>query len=413
MAVSSPDRVQIGIFGRCNAGKSSLMNAILGQDMAIVSEERGTTTDPVRKTMELLPLGPVVMIDTPGLDDVSQLGDKRTAKTRQILRQTDIAVLVMDAADPRRIREMQDGLPYLYPEETDLLEEIEKYRVPSLLVMNKADVLPEETRKSVDPAFLFVSALTGEGIHGLKELIAHAPVDIMSKESTAEHPIIRDLITAGDLVVLVTPIDEAAPKGRMILPIQATIRDILDAHAVPVVTQPEELSRTLAVLQKADDAPALVVTDSQAFEKVSAIVPDDISLTSFSILMARHKGDLEWQLAGAGALDTLENGAAILISEGCTHHRQCGDIGTQKIPEWIRKYTGKDIAFDFTSGGEYPDDLSGYALIVHCGGCMLNKREMQYRIRAAKEAGVPITNYGMLIAKVKGILDRTIGFLRK
>lgn len=393
----SGERLHIGIFGRRNAGKSSLINAITGQDLAIVSDVKGTTTDPVKKAMELLPLGPVVLIDTPGLDDEGLLGQKRMEKALQALRQTDIVILTIpaDAA--------LDGL------EKTLLQEAKKRGLPFFVVLNKTDLLAdkkqiEEKEKEIAQALSIpldvivpVSADKNEGIHALKEKLANG----IPKEQ--ERPLIRDLLSPGDLVVLVVPIDSAAPKGRLILPQQQVIRDSLEAGAVPVVTRDSELAQALSSLGK---KPRLIVTDSQVFGAVAKIVPKDIPLTSFSILMARYKGDLEVQIAGAKAIETLQDGDMVLISEGCTHHRQCDDIGTVKMPRWIKEYTGKDLQFAFTSGGEFPKDLSPYAMVVHCGGCMLPLQEMRYRISYGAKQEVAITNYGVMIAYIHGILPR-------
>lgn len=393
----SGERLHIGIFGRRNAGKSSLINAITGQDLAIVSDVKGTTTDPVKKAMELLPLGPVVLIDTPGLDDEGLLGQKRMEKALQALRQTDIVILTIpaDAA--------LDGL------EKTLIQEAKKRGLPFFVVLNKTDLLAdkkqiEEKEKEIAQALsipldviVAVSADKNEGIHALKEKLANG----IPKEQ--EHPLIRDLLSPGDLVVLVVPIDSAAPKGRLILPQQQVIRDSLEAGAVPVVTRDSELAQALSSLGK---KPRLIVTDSQVFGAVAKIVPKDIPLTSFSILMARYKGDLEVQIAGAKAIETLQDGDMVLISEGCTHHRQCDDIGTVKMPRWIKEYTGKDLQFAFTSGGEFPKDLSPYAMVVHCGGCTLPLQEMRYRISYGAKQEVAITNYGVMIAYIHGILPR-------
>lgn len=393
----SGERLHIGIFGRRNAGKSSLINAITGQDLAIVSDVKGTTTDPVKKAMELLPLGPVVLIDTPGLDDEGLLGQKRMEKTLQALRQTDIVILTIpaDAA--------LDGL------EKTLLQEAKKRGLPFFVVLNKTDLLAdkkqiEEKEKEIAQALsipldviVAVSADKNEGIHALKEKLANG----IPKEQ--ERPLIHDLLSPGDLVVLVVPIDSAAPKGRLILPQQQVIRDSLEAGAVPVVTRDSELAQALSSLGK---KPRLIVTDSQVFGTVAKIVPKDIPLTSFSILMARYKGDLEVQIAGAKAIETLQDGDTVLISEGCTHHRQCDDIGTVKMPRWIKEYTGKDLQFAFTSGGEFPKDLSPYAMVVHCGGCTLPLQEMRYRISYGAKQEVAITNYGVMIAYIHGILPR-------
>lgn len=398
----SGERLHIGIFGRRNAGKSSLINAITGQDLAIVSDVKGTTTDPVKKAMELLPLGPVVLIDTPGLDDEGLLGQKRMEKALQALRQTDIVILTIpaDAA--------LDGL------EKTLIQEAKKRGLPFFVVLNKTDLLAdkkqiEEKEKEIAQALsipldviVAVSADKNEGIHALKEKLANG----IPKEQ--ERPLIRDLLSPGDLVVLVVPFDSAAPKGRLILPQQQVIRDSLEAGAVPVVTRDSELAQALSSLGK---KPRLIVTDSQVFGAVAKIVPKDIPLTSFSILMARYKGDLEVQIAGAKAIETLQDGDTVLISEGCTHHRQCDDIGTVKMPRWIKEYTGKDLQFAFTSGGEFPKDLSPYAMVVHCGGCTLPLQEMRYRISYGAKQEVAITNYGVMIAYIHGILPRVTEIL--
>ena len=386
----SGERVHISLFGRRNAGKSSLINAITGQSLAIVSEQKGTTTDPVSKAMELLPLGPVLVTDTPGLDDEGELGALRVEKARQVLGKTDIALLVVDACAG------------LSPEDRELLALLRERNLPRLLVMNQCDRLPENTPRPAleGETTLWVSAATGENIHQLKEAIA-----ALRPASGRESRIVADLLSPGDLVVLVTPIDEAAPKGRLILPQQQTIRDILEAGAMAAVTRETELPQTLAALKA---PPRMVITDSQAFAKVSKDVPETVPLTSFSILFARYKGNLMGALRGVRALETLEDGDKVLISEGCTHHRQCNDIGTVKIPGWIRKKTGKEPEFVFTSGGEFPQDLTPYRLIVHCGGCMLNEREMQTRACRAAEQGVPMTNYGILIAHITGILARSV-----
>lgn len=386
----SGERVHISLFGRRNAGKSSLINAITGQSLAIVSEQKGTTTDPVSKAMELLPLGPVLVTDTPGLDDEGELGALRVEKARQVLGKTDIALLVVDACAG------------LSPEDRELLALLRERNLPRLLVMNQCDRLPENTPRPAleGETTLWVSAATGENIHQLKEAIS-----ALRPASGSEKRIVADLLSPGDLVVLVTPIDEAAPKGRLILPQQQTLRDILEAGAMAAVTRETELPQTLAALKA---PPRMVITDSQAFAKVSKDVPETVPLTSFSILFARYKGNLMGALRGVKALETLEDGDKVLISEGCTHHRQCNDIGTVKIPGWIRKKTGKEPEFVFTSGGEFPQDLTPYRLIVHCGGCMLNEREMQTRARRAAEQGVPMTNYGILIAHITGILARSV-----
>lgn len=381
------ERVHIGIFGRRNAGKSSVINAITGQDLAIVSEIKGTTTDPVSKTMELLPLGPVVVIDTPGIDDEGELGALRVRKSLQVLNKTDIALLVADA---------RLGLG---EEEREIVKRFEEKKIPYLIAMNKSDLVPAEKRTNAN-GVIWVSAKTGENIHALRERIAaKAPVD------EPQTPIIADLLAPGDFVVLVVPIDKAAPKGRLILPQQQTIRDALEAGATAVVVREHELAATLAALGK---KPRIVVTDSQAFAQVSADTPREVALTSFSILFARHKGILQDAVAGVRALDDLADHAHILISEGCTHHRQCDDIGTVKLPRWIAQYTGKTFDFHFTSGTEFPDDLSEYGLVVHCGGCMLSEREVKYRMQCARDQNVPMTNYGILIAYMQGILQRSV-----
>lgn len=383
----SGDRVHIGIFGCRNAGKSSIINAITGQDLAIVSEVKGTTTDPVKKAMELLPLGPVMLIDTPGLDDEGDLGHLRMAKAYQALNQTDIAVLVVDS-----VRGMTE-------EDHKILERIQKKGIPYVVVMNKADLL-EEIPASHKENVIYVSAATAQNIHELKELIATRVV-----EEKEDYPIITDLLVPGSTVVLVVPVDKSAPKGRLILPQQQTIREILDSNAIAVVVKENMLREALASLPV---PPRLVVTDSQVFAEVASIVPRDVKLTSFSILFARHKGELFPLVEGVKTLDHLADGNRILIAEGCTHHRQCEDIGTVKLPKWLESYTGKHLRFDFTSGVEFPLDLSPYRLIIHCGGCTLNRREMQFRIGCAADAGVPMTNYGITISHLNGILPRCL-----
>ena len=382
----SGDRVHIGIFGRRNAGKSSLINALTGQNLAIVSDILGTTTDPVSKAMELLPLGPVVIIDTPGLDDDGELGKLRIQKAYQALNKTDIALLVVDSSEG------------ISSADEDILKIIKDKKIPYITVFNKADKCGNSPQISADE--ILVSAETGENIHELKERIAR-----LVPQNREEFPIIADKVEKGDFVVLVVPIDDAAPKGRLILPQQQTIRELLECGATSIVCREHELAGTLANIGK---KPKLVITDSQAFAKVSKETPADIKLTSFSILFARRKGNLTAAVKGAKALDKLQYGDKILISEGCTHHRQCGDIGTVKLPNLIRKYTGKDFDFSFSSGTEFPYDLSGYKLIIHCGGCMLNEREMKYRIKCAEDADIPITNYGIAIAYMNGILQRSI-----
>lgn len=390
------ERVHIGFFGKRNAGKSSVMNAVTGQDLAVVSEVKGTTTDPVYKSMELLPLGPVVMMDTPGIDDEGELGSLRVKKSYQVLNKTDAAVLVID------------GTIGASEEDRALLDRIRKKNIPFVVVINKKELADKAVEKRVkeelalnDSQTAFVSASAGEGIYELKEQIA-----AIAAVEEPEKYLVRDLLDPSDIAVLVVPIDSAAPKGRLILPQQQTIRDILEADAVSVVVKETELKNVLGQFKK---KPKMVITDSQAFEQVSADTPDDILLTSFSILMARYKGNLEQAVHGVTALDSLENGDIVLISEGCTHHRQCDDIGTVKIPRWIREYTGgKEIRIETTSGTEFPDDLTKYKLIIHCGGCMLNEREMKYRLSCAADQGVPMTNYGIMIAYVKGILKRSV-----
>ena len=396
------ERVHIGFFGRRNAGKSSVMNAVTGQDLAVVSDVRGTTTDPVYKSMELLPLGPVVMMDTPGIDDEGELGALRVRKSYQVLNKTDAAVLVID------------GTVGAAPEDMALLERIREKNIPCVIVVNKKEAAEEAIlKKTVDQLcpekdgseesaaqVICVSAATGEGIPELKELIASA-----ARKEEPERYIVRDLLDPSDTAVLVVPIDKAAPKGRLILPQQQTIRDILEADAVSVVVKETELKNVLGQFR---EKPKLVITDSQAFEKVAADTPEDILLTSFSILFARYKGDLASVVKGVTALDTVEDGDVILISEGCTHHRQCDDIGTVKLPRWIREYTGKEIRIETTSGTEFPDELTKYKMIIHCGGCMLNEREMKYRLKCAEDQGVPMTNYGIAIAFMKGILKRSV-----
>lgn len=379
------NRIHIGIFGKRNAGKSSIINAMTGQNLAIVSDVAGTTTDPVLKAMELLPLGPVVMIDTPGLDDVGELGLMRVQKAYQILNKTDIALIVVD------------GTVGITAEDEKIIERIRSKQIPYLIVKNKMDLCE---RAEEEENTIFVSAATGKNIYELKELIGK----LASREEESRK-IVSDILQTNDFVVLVVPIDSAAPKGRLILPQQQTIRDVLEAGAAAIVTRDNELTETLQNLGK---KPRLVITDSQVFRTVSGIVPDDVELTSFSILMARYKGDLEINVKGARALEHLKDGDKVLISEGCTHHRQCEDIGTVKLPRWIQEYTGKKLEFQFTSGTEFPIDLSEYALIVHCGGCTLNEREMKYRLKCAEDQNIPMTNYGICIAYLNGILERSI-----
>ncbi len=382
----SAERIHIGFFGLRNAGKSSVVNAVTGQALSLVSDVKGTTTDPVKKAMELLPLGPVVIIDTPGIDDEGELGQMRVKRAMQTLNQTDLAVLVVDAAK---------GLSDM---DRTLTASFEAKKIPYIIAYNKSDLLENIPTSAANE--LYVSAADGTNIHELRERMGH----LVKTEENSKR-IVADLLEPCDFVVLVTPIDKAAPKGRLILPQQQTIRDILDAGAVPIVTRDTELPQTLA---KLGQPPKMVITDSQAFGRVSRDVPREVPLTSFSILMARYKGDLAEAVRGAAKLDDLRDGDTVLISEGCTHHRQCEDIGTVKMPNWIRKHTGKDIVFEFTSGGEFPEDLSKYALVVHCGGCMLNEREMKSRIRHSIDGGIPITNYGIAIAHMHGILARSI-----
>ena len=390
------ERVHISFFGKRNAGKSSIINAVTGQDLAIVSSVRGTTTDPVYKTMELLPLGPVMIIDTPGIDDEGELGALRVRKSYQVLNKTDIAILVVDSTTGKG------------EEELALIHRFHKKGIPYLVVYNKIDLLSGEEIKdlamSVRPGEVLVSAADGMNIQELKEKIA-----TLKPEDTHKYPLIQDLIEPLDLVILVVPIDKAAPKGRLILPQQQTIRDILERGALSLVVRDTELKSTLDHFLSQGVCPKLVVTDSQAFARVSKDVPENITLTSFSILFSRYKGELETQLEGVAALSSIQDDDRILIAEGCTHHRQCGDIGTCKIPDWIRNYTGKKPVFEFTSGTEFPYDVSSYKMVVHCGGCMLNEREMKYRIACCHDQGVPITNYGLLIAQVTGILKRSLG----
>ena len=384
----SGDRVHIGFFGRRNAGKSSVVNAVTGQELAVVSEVKGTTTDPVRKAMELLPLGPVIIIDTPGFDDEGSLGTLRVLKTKQVLNKTDIAILVVDALEG--MRECDRQLVALFREK----------EIPYLIVFNKADLLaavPEAGQSEI-----YVSAKTGQGITELKERMARL------KPTETEKHLVGDLLSPGELAILVVPIDKAAPKGRLILPQQQTIRDLLDCGCAALTVRDSELARVLAM---PGIDPKLVVTDSQVFGAVSKLVPESLPLTSFSILMARYKGLLDEAVRGVSAVRDLRDGDTVLIAEGCTHHRQCGDIGTVKIPGWLRTYTGKDLNIATCSGTEFPEDLSPYAMVIHCGGCMLNEREVRYRTKCAVDQGVPITNYGTLIAHLHGILYRSLAIL--
>lgn len=406
----SANRVHIGFFGRRNAGKSSVVNAVTGQELAVVSDTKGTTTDPVYKSMELLPIGPVMIIDTPGFDDEGALGELRVRKTKQVLNKTDIAVLVVDATEGKK--QCDEELIRIFKEK----------EIPYIIVNNKADLLFDEIsekvcqnnvseqRKAEQNALLssgqeqYVSALTGAGIYELKECIGKlTPNEDMTLK------IVGDLLHPGDFVVLVVPIDSAAPKGRLILPQQQTIRDVLEANAAAIVVKESELKQTLEQLGK---SPAMVITDSQVFEQVSEEVSEEIPLTSFSILMARYKGYLETAVNGVAAIDHLKDGDKILISEGCTHHRQCDDIGTVKIPRWLKQHTGKELIIETSSGTEFPEDLTSYALVIHCGGCMLNEREVKYRMKCAEDQKVPFTNYGIAIAQMKGILKRSIELFR-
>ena len=397
----SSERIHIGFFGLRNVGKSSLVNAVTGQELSVVSDIKGTTTDPVVKAMELKPLGPVVVIDTPGMDDLGRLGELRVKQTRKILAKTDLAVLVADATAD------------LGQQEREMIELFKERNLPYLIVYNKADLLSSvpyiavpsgEKIKSAEltekQQEIYVSALTGENIYELKERIGS-----FAGHLKKERFLVSDLLTPGDLVLLVIPIDESAPKGRLILPQQLVMRDILDCHGIALACQEDELKKTLSSLSR---KPRLVITDSQAFERVAQDTPDDIPLTSFSILMARYKGTLDDQILGAKKLASLKDGDRILISEGCTHHRQCKDIGTVKLPGWIESTYGVKPVYHFTSGGDFPEKLSDIDLVIHCGGCMLNEREMQRRIQASREAGVPIVNYGTAIAEMHGILERSI-----
>ena len=379
------DRIHIGIFGKRNAGKSSIINAITGQSLAIVSEIKGTTTDPVQKAMELLPLGPVMIIDTPGIDDIGELGEKRIEKSYQVLNKTDIALLVVD------------GTLGLQNEDKAIIEAIKERKLPYIIILNKSD---EVTNRYEIENSIWVSAKTNENIWELKERISKlVPADNMTLK------IIGDKLESNDIAVLVVPIDKAAPKGRLILPQQQTIRDILEAGAISVITRDTELAETLKSLGK---KPKIVITDSQAFGYVKNIVSDDILLTSFSILFARYKGDLEEAIKAVKAIENINDGDTVLIAEGCTHHRQCDDIGTVKIPKWLKSHTDKKINYEFTSGTEFPKDLSKYKAVIHCGGCTLNEKEMKHRVNVCKSQNVPITNYGIFIAYVHGILERSI-----
>lgn len=384
--VVSAERVHIGFFGLRNAGKSSLVNAVTGQKLSLVSDVLGTTTDPVKKAMELLPLGPVVIIDTPGLDDVGELGEQRVARAKQMLAQTDVAILVVDSAKGNS------------PIDNELIELFKSRKLPYIIAYNKADLL--DSIPTPQDNEIYVSAEKGLNINALKEKIA-----TLSKGAENTKTLLGDLVEYGDTVVLVTPIDESAPKGRLILPQQHTIRELLEIGASIVVCRETELKNTLGTLK---ELPKLVITDSQVFGYVSKVVPSDVLLTSFSILFARYKGDLATVVSGASHLDKLQDGDKILISEGCTHHRQCKDIGTVKMPGWIKEYCGKNVEFEFTSGTEFPENTQDFALVVHCGGCMLNEKEMKSRIERSVQNGTPITNYGIAIAQMHGILKRSL-----
>ena len=404
--VMQGDRLQIAILGKRNAGKSSLINALTGQQTAIVSETKGTTTDPVSKAMEILPLGPCMLIDTPGLDDEGELGEKRVERAKAVLHRTDIAVLVLDIA---ALQEESRGNLCLPELEQAVLDELQEKRTKGILVLNQSDRLPMEDgeairqaiqRKNSEIPVVLASAATGSGIEELKDVL----VSLAPKEDPELH-IVSDLISEGDFIVLVVPVDSAAPKGRLIMPQQQTIRDILDHHAMAILTQVSGLSETLSQLQ---GKVKMVITDSQAFHEVDAIVPKDIPLTSFSILFARHKGNLSDLVSGVTAVDRLQDGDRILIAEGCTHRRQCEDIGTVKIPGWLREHSGKQLEITTCSGADFPSDLSSFAMVIHCGGCTLHEKEMKHRIYRAKEQGVPIVNYGIFIAYVNGILQRSV-----
>lgn len=387
----SAERLHIGFFGLRNVGKSSVVNAITNQNIAVVSNIPGTTTDPVKKTMEILPIGPVVIIDTPGIDDEGYLGEMRVKKTRQVLASVDVAVLVVD---------INLGLGKL---DKELISEFISRNIPYIVVYNKCDTL--KTEMDTDENSIYISALTGENINDLRIRISK-----MKKSEDKGKNIVFDLMNKDDIAILVTPIDSSAPKGRLILPQQMVIREIVENGGIAIVCQCYELEN---VLQSMSRKPRIVITDSQAFEEVSEIVPNDIALTSFSILFARYKADLEEFVAGAKHLELLNDGDKILISEGCTHHRQCEDIGTVKIPKWVSNYTSKKLIFDFSSGNDFPEDVSKYALIIHCGGCMLNRKEVGHRVKMAQENSVPVTNYGVIIAYMKGILGRSVAMFKK
>ena len=384
--VPSSERLSIGFFGMRNAGKSSLVNAVTGQSLALVSDIKGTTTDPVKKPMELLPLGPVVIIDTPGLDDEGVLGEMRVKRAKEMLSSVHIAVLVVDA------------LKGMSQEDKSLAAEIESRKLPLVIAMNKTDLLGRVPANEGN--MIYVSAEKNVGIKELKEKIAS-----LSDSAKPEKKILSDLVSKGDTVMLVTPIDESAPKGRLILPQQQTVRELLEIGCVTLVVQVEEITAALGNLKT---VPKLVITDSQAFGQVAKLLPREIKLTSFSILFARYKGDLDTVVEGADKLSHLSDGDRVLISEGCTHHRQCKDIGTVKLPSWIKAFSGKDLSFTFTSGGEFPENLSEFALVVHCGGCTLNEKEMKSRLDRCKAQGVAVTNYGTAIAEINGILRRSL-----
>ena len=382
----SGERLHIGFFGCRNAGKSSVVNAVTGQDLALVSDVAGTTTDPVSKAMELLPLGPVLVIDTPGVDDEGGLGKMRVERTKRVLEKTDCAVLIADASRG------------LNASDRELLQIFKERGIPYVIAMNKCDLTG--VPQTASDKEIFVSAKTGENIGALKDRIAAA-----AKRAESGRRLVGDLLEKGDIAVLVVPIDSAAPKGRLILPQQQAIRDLLESGCIPMVCRESELELTLSACAK---KPAMVITDSQAFKLVAEIVPQEIPLTSFSILMARYKGFLETAVKGVTALKDIRSGDKILISEGCTHHRQCGDIGTEKLPRWIRSFTGAQPQFEFSSGGGFPEELSQYKLVIHCGGCMLNASELTYRMKSAEKAGAPFTNYGTAIAYMNGILKRSL-----
>lgn len=386
MQITKSERPHIAFFGSTNAGKSSLVNAVTNQAISVVSEVKGTTTDAVEKTMEILPLGPVVIIDTAGINDEGELGELRIEATKRVLDKTNIAVLVVDSTIG------------IQKEDEELIKEFDERKIPYVVVFNKSDIGAMEIRRSAHNDNIQTSAITGEGVNELREKLGH-----MINENKKEKYIIRDKIKQGDIIILVIPIDESAPKGRIILPQQNVLREILDTRASAICCQPEELN---SILNKI--TPNLVITDSQVFNKVKDIVPQNILLTSFSILMANYRGKLEELVKSAQTLSELKDGDIVLISEGCTHHRQCNDIGTVKFPKWIKDYTGKNINFEFTQGGEFPTDLSKYKLVIHCGGCMINEAEMQSRQTRAKDQNIPMVNYGMAIAYMNGILERSL-----